>query len=248
MRLTLLGTGDAGGMPRYGCQCARCMLIRQQPELRRRSTCALLEWHDQRYLIDAGIMDIAERFPAPSLSGVLLTHFHADHVQGLFHLRWGCDTRIRVFCPPDSHGCDDLFKHPGILDFSPLKKFVPVQLDGLTITPLPMIHSKPTFGYLFEHNKKRIAYLTDTRDLPPAVTERLTRQSLDAMIIDTTTPPQVENRNHNNLDDTLRLHDQIQPGRTLLTHIGHDMDVWLSNVEHPLPDNVLAGYDGLTLE
>ncbi len=40
-----------------------------------------------------------------------------DHVQGLF-LRWGVGAPIPVFGPPDPEGCDDLFKHPGLLDFS----------------------------------------------------------------------------------------------------------------------------------
>ncbi|MEX0633936.1 hypothetical protein M8494_25840 [Serratia ureilytica] len=41
-----------------------------------------------------------------------------DHVQGLFPLRWGCGNSILVYGPPDEQGCDDLFKHPGILGFS----------------------------------------------------------------------------------------------------------------------------------
>lgn len=39
---------------------------------------------------------------------------------------------IPVYGPPDEAGCDDLFKHPGILDFShTLEPFVVFELQGL---------------------------------------------------------------------------------------------------------------------
>ncbi|MGK3928170.1 hypothetical protein, partial [Enterococcus faecium] len=79
------------------------------------------------------------------LSRIMLTHYHMDHVQGLFPLRWGMGELIPVFGPPDSQGCDDLFKHPGILDFqAPFTPFEPVQWPGITVTPVPLQHSKIT--------------------------------------------------------------------------------------------------------
>jgi phosphoribosyl 1,2-cyclic phosphate phosphodiesterase len=35
----------------------------------------------------------------------LLTHYHLDHVQGLFPLRWGVGAPIPVYGPPDDAGC-----------------------------------------------------------------------------------------------------------------------------------------------
>jgi phosphoribosyl 1,2-cyclic phosphate phosphodiesterase len=244
IRLTLLGTGDAGGMPRYGCDCARCQHIRAHPEHKRRTASALLEFDDQRYLIDAGLMDIAERFPAGSLNSILLTHFHADHVQGLFHLRWGTGHKIPVHCPKDSSGCGDLFKHPGILDFQALQKYEAFYLGDLKVTPLPLIHSKPTLGYLFEYQEQRIAYLVDTKGLPPKVEALLSNKELDALIIDTSSPPNIDNRNHNNLNETLSIHEAIKPKKTVITHIGHDLDLWLNANADQLPETIDAGYDG----
>ena len=244
MRLTLLGSGNAGGMPCYGCNCERCEFIRLNPQYKRRSASALLEVNNKRYLIDAGLMDIAERFPAPELNGILLTHFHADHVQGLFHLRWGTDIKIPVYCPPDKAGCDDLFKHPGILDFRSLRKFETFNLGELKVTPLPLIHSKPTFGYLFEYKKHTIAYLVDTKNLPPKVEEFLKHKHLDTVVIDISLLPDTDNRNHNNLNDTLLLHEKIKSKRTVMTHISHDFDLWLNNSNNNLPENLIPGYDG----
>ena len=244
MRLSLLGSGDAGGTPLYGCDCEHCQFIRINPQHSRKSASALLEIDNKHYLIDAGLMDIATRFPAPDLDGILLTHFHADHVQGLFHLRWGKGKKIPVHCPPDSEGCADLFKHPGILDFQAKRKYESFNMGELKITPLPLIHSKPTFGYLFEYKQRCIAYLVDTKDIPPKVEELLIASKLDKLVIDTCVPSGIENRNHNNLDDALSLHERLKPQTTIMTHIGHDLDVWLHNNKNHLIDSVVPGHDG----
>lgn len=90
-----------------------------------------------------------------------------DHVQGLFPLRWGVGDPIPVYGPPDEQGCDDLFKHPGLLDFShTVEPFVVFDLQGLQVTPLPLNHSKLTFGYLLETAHSRVAWLSDTAGLP----------------------------------------------------------------------------------
>jgi phosphoribosyl 1,2-cyclic phosphate phosphodiesterase len=148
---------------------------------------------------------------------------------------------LPVYCPPDSHGCDDLFKHPGILDFQAQKKFTTLQLEDLRITFLPLIHSKPTFGFLFQYQDQAIAYLTDTKGLPPNTLAWLKRVPLDLMVIDTSYPPGTNAPGHNNLDETLAIQDELKPQRTILTHIGHDLDVWLR--EHVLPESVMAAVD-----
>jgi phosphoribosyl 1,2-cyclic phosphate phosphodiesterase len=78
--------------------------------------------------------------------------------------------RGRTYCgirPPDEQGCDDLFKHPGLLDFShTVEPFVRFELQGLRVTPLPLNHSRLTFGYLLESAHSRVAWLSDTAALP----------------------------------------------------------------------------------
>lgn len=246
MRLTILGSGNAAGMPVYGCNCVRCNTVSNDSKLQRGPACALLEVDNKQYLIDAGLTGIRQRYPAGNLNGIFVTHFHADHVQGLFDLRWGKNLTIPVYCPPDSNGCDDLYKHPGILEFNQLKKFNSFNLESLQVTPLPLIHSKVTFGYVFECNNKRIAYLTDTKGLPPKTIDYFERNPLELLVIDTSYPPGIENSGHNNLDETLLIQQQVKSKRTVLTHISHGFDIWLSENTNSLPDSVIAGYDGLT--
>jgi phosphoribosyl 1,2-cyclic phosphate phosphodiesterase len=245
MRLKLIGTGNAAGIPWFGCKCQLCNTAKANKELHRGPTCALLKVEGKTYLIDAGLMNISEKFNDEQLAGIFLTHFHPDHVQGLFHYRWGKGTSVPVYCPPDSEGCSDLYKHPGILDFQRQKKFETFEIDNLSVTPIPLIHSKVTFGYIFEYKQQRIAYLTDTKGLPPKTADALLDRALDLLVIDTSHPPGVSDKNHNNLDDSIEIHHQVRPGRTILTHISHDFDVWLHDNQPCLPDDMYVANDGL---
>jgi len=168
MRLTFLGTGAAGGVPLYGCDCPACERARHDSRYVRRPCSALLESGDTRILLDADLTNLRERYPPGTLSAIVLTHYHPDHVQGLFHLRWGAGDAIPVMGPPDSAGCADLYRNPGLLRFQDLRKFEPLNIGPLRLTPLALIHSKPTFGYAIEApGGERFAYLTDTAELPP---------------------------------------------------------------------------------
>lgn len=248
MQLTFLGTGDVRQVPVYGCDCPACSTAREDRRLRRKPCSALLELGELRILLDGGLTDLAERFAPGDLNAILLTHYHVDHVQGLFHLRWGLNDNIPVYGPDDRNGCADLLKHSGILDFRPpLTAFVPFRLGELKITPLPLQHSKPTFGYLFEHGGRRIAYLTDTVGLPEE-TERFL-QGFDnlEMVIDCSQPPRPEPpRNHNDLNLVLNIHSCLKPRRTWLTHIGHEMDAWL--LDNELPEGLVMARDGAGID
>lgn len=247
MRVTFLGTGAAGGVPLYGCTCPACLRAHQDTARVRRPCSALIEDQGVRLLIDAGLTDLHERFAPGDLDAIILTHYHPDHVQGLFHLRWGKGRPIPVYGPPDREGCADLFKHPGLLAITAASKFRPFSIGPLQLTPLPLIHSKLTFGYAIENRQgQRFAYLTDTRDLPPACTDFLRDWGPFDMALDCSSPPDSEGRNHN--DWHLAHHCASVSGARLtwLTHIGHRLDHWL--LEHPprLPGHLRIAMDGVT--
>jgi phosphoribosyl 1,2-cyclic phosphate phosphodiesterase len=208
----------------------------------------LIECGSQRWLIDSGLTDLTERFAPGSLSGILQTHYHADHAQGLLHLRWGLGLRIPVHGPSDPEGLADLYKHPGILDFSaPFEALEHRGLGELGVTALPLNHSKPTLGYLFEGMGRRIAYLTDTLGVPDASLSVLCQQSLDLLVLDCSSPPQASPQNHNDLTHALETIAELQPKHALLTHIGHNLDAWLLDNPAALPAGVSLAWDGQAL-
>ncbi len=247
LTLTLTGTGGAQLVPVFGCDCAACLRARQQSQYRRQPCSGMVQFNDTVTLLDAGLADLMERFPAGQFQQILLTHYHMDHVQGLFPLRWGLGAQIPVYGPPDEQGCDDLFKHPGLLDFShTVEPFVVFDLQGLQVTPLPLNHSKLTFGYLLESAHSRVAWLSDTAGLPDKTLKFLLNNRPQVVIIDCSGPPCAETpKNHNDLRTVIALNEVIGCPRVVLTHIGHRFDVWLMN--NTLPTGFEAGFDGMRI-
>lgn len=191
-------------------------------------------------------MDLHERFAPGSLSAIVLTHFHPDHVQGLFHLRWGRGEPVAVYAPPDTEGCADLYKHPGLLDFRQLAKFEPQRVGSLVFTPLPLVHSRPTFGLAVQADDgARFAHLTDTLGLPPQTVAFLKAWRADGLAIDCSHPPQRETpRGHNDWPHALAAIASVAPGHAWLTHLSHEVDDWLMGARPMLPASVTVARDG----
>lgn len=250
MLLKFVGTGDAAGVPVYGCTCEICLKAKEKSRYRRKPCSLLLEEGSERILIDAGLPDLADRFPVGSLSRIFLTHYHVDHLQGLFHLRWGCNTKIPVHGPDDPEGCGDLFKHPGILDFSPvMKPFIEQTFGTLSIIPVPLIHSKTTLGYCIASNQNRLAYLCDTAGLPEKTLTFLQQWQPDLIILDCTHPPQTSNsQNHNDYNMVLSIAEKLKNIDFILSHISHTFDQWLLEHRSSLPDNIHVARDEMAWE
>lgn len=79
------------------------------PDLSRAGPCALVAAGDRLFVIDAGIGSVQNmllwRIPLAKVRGVLLTHFHSDHIPELGELRlqtWvaGRHTHLPVYGPP----------------------------------------------------------------------------------------------------------------------------------------------------
>lgn len=254
MKFTFLGTGSVKASPLYGCNCIACQRALTNDKFRRHPACGVVELNSQFeklcLLIDAGYHGLENHFPAGTLDAILLTHFHMDHVQGLFTLRWGISNTIPVFSPDDPIGCDDLFKHPGILDFSyKTRPFESFKFKGIHITPVPLVHSKITMGYIIKRQGKRFAYLCDSGTLTAEVEQYLIDNPINVMILDCEEPPQ-ENapRNHNDLTQALAIFAKIKPKKLLLTHISHHLDVYFINNPNCLPAGVEVAYDNQTWE
>ncbi len=98
-KLTLLGTGSSGGVPRLGNNWGACDPA--NPKNRRRRCSALVERISgrgrTRVLVDTP-PDVREQLldsEVSTIDGVLFTHDHADHTHGIDDLRMLAYTATR---------------------------------------------------------------------------------------------------------------------------------------------------------
>jgi phosphoribosyl 1,2-cyclic phosphate phosphodiesterase len=149
-----------------------------------------------------------------------------------------------VYAPHDAEGCADLYKSPGPLKFKHISKFEPFEVGDVKITPVPLVHSKPTLGYCIEHDGARLAYLSDCRELPEATAGFLAEWKPHVICLDCTYPPgTVEPRNHFDLLDALVLAQNHRDSEVSLMHVGHRLDEWLMQNPGSLPEQVTLARD-----
>ena len=221
MKLTLLGTGDAIGTPKVGCDCTQCSHAKKTGATRLR-TSLLIENEGKHILIDSS-PDLRQqllRSGSPHIDAVIWTHGHYDHFIG-----FGEFYRVQhippVFAaPPVLSYCSEVFQFLSF-DKTPVDPYTPFELFGITITPFVVNHPPAfTCGMLFETENSRIGFTSDTnRDIPEKSLDLLT--DLDLLLLDALVPSRAMIPKHMNYLDACALAEQLAPVDFRCVHMSH---------------------------
>ncbi len=261
LRLTILGCGTSGGVPRIGGNWGACdpdnpknarlrsslpverqgpagrttVLVDTSPDLRQQLLRAGVGWVD----------------------GVLYSHDHADHTHGIDDLRViGFNGRRRVDVYADAR-TDAVLKqrfdycfqtppgssYPPILNSHTIRPGQPIRIDGKggAIEAMPFLQHHgdiDSLGFRFGD----IAYSCDIKGLPEESMAHL--RDLDVWILDAlryTSHP-----SHFSLQEALAAVARIKPRHAVLTHMHVDLDYETLKLE--LPEGVEPAFDGMVLE
>jgi len=250
---TFLGTGTSVGIPVIGCPCKVCHS--ENPHNTRTRSSAFVEFQDLAILIDSGpdLREQALREGLTKVDSVLYTHPHVDHVAGFDELRAFCWHREAPLPLYSSASCLDTLrtmfpwafdenKHsPGYVRPAPRTFDAPIILEGLIITPLPVIHAQvETLGFRFDADEyKSIAYISDVKEIPDETFALLA--GVDILIIDALRYD--AHTTHMSVAEALSAASRSGANEIWLTHIAHEIDA----EDITLPANVQLAYDGLTL-
>ncbi len=252
MKIIFLGTGTSQGIPVIGCTHEVC-ISKDTKDKRLRSSIAII--HDENtYIIDCG-PDFRQQMlnqKITKISGLLFTHFHADHTAGLddirpFTQRYGS---LPIFAKKD---VIDSLKERFDYIFSTVNRYVgapsltineiekkPFQLNSLEVDPIEVNHGNLNiFGYRFN----KMAYITDAKMISEEEKRKLL--NLDVLIVNALRIDR--HPTHFNLEEALQLVSEVQPKKTYLIHISHKLG-FHEEVSKILPKNVFLAYDGLSFD
>lgn len=251
LRITMLGSGTSTGVPVIGCTCGVCRS--SDPRNRRLRPGLKIELDRGTILVDAPT-DLREqllRFGLERLDAVLFTHPHADHIFGLDDLRifnfrqqapipcFGSASTLSAIRRTFAYAFEDGQEGGGRpkLELNPIDGAA--EICGLRVVPIPVWHGEmPVLGYRLG----AFAYVTDVSRIPDSSAALLT--DLDVLILGALRYR--PHPTHFSIPEALEVVERLQPRRTVLTHLAHDVDHGDPAV--PLPAGVEFGFDGLVVE
>jgi len=261
IKIVFLGTGGSSGSPQIGGADGGGewgALDPAEPRNRRSRPSIVIEAPDgRRLLVDTG-PDLRLQLTGskiPKIDAVIYTHSHADHIAGLDEVR--ILNRL-LGAPMPAYATvqtwtelqdrfDYVFKPwttaPAF--FRPVFEQYTVQA-GQTVEmiglPVRLIGQDHGFTISLGLRVGGFAYCTDVVRLDEAALSML--ENLDLFVVDCFTRD-VPHPTHANLPQVLAWVERLRPKRTVLTHMGPNMDyAWL---RANLPAGVEPAFDGLVL-
>ena len=251
MRVTILGSGTSLGVPVIGCDCPVCRS--DNPRNKRTRASIFVETANARLLVDVtpDFRFQALRENIRSLDAVLLTHEHADHINGLDDLRvfgWYAGRAVPIYSSKAvkdfieirfSYAFDPPQEGGGVpaLDLRVISE--PTTLGDIEVIPVRVYHGEmEILGFRFNN----FGYVTDCSRLPEESKARL--RGVYVLVLSALR--RESHPTHLTLDDAVALARELDAGRTYFVHMTHDLEHEETNKS--LPERFELAYDGLRIE
>ncbi len=252
MIITFLGTGHSQGIPVIACDCPVCQS--DNPLDKRLRTSVHIQHNDTSIVVDTGpdFRQQVLRENITKLDAIIYTHQHKDHIAGLDDVR---SFNFKQKKPMPLYGNEDTLeqikkdfyyafeenKYPGVpqilLEEITKKSF---NIGELKIEPIEVMHyNLPVLGFRFGD----FTYITDANYISESEKLKLLNSKilvLNAIFRD-------EHYSHFNLDQAVKIVQEVKPEKAYFTHISHRMGLH-NPVNSELPKNIELAYDGLKLE
>jgi phosphoribosyl 1,2-cyclic phosphate phosphodiesterase len=257
-KITILGCGDSGGVPRIGNDWGLCDPL--EPKNRRTRPSIIVERRNTRIVVDTG-PDFGlqmTRQNIKTVDAVLYTHAHSDHILGmdeLRHITYRVKKKLPIFLDEATYG--SLVKRFEYL-FVQSSSFYPAVVDPVFIKPesLGQVHTFQDIDFVpftQDHGQGNhslgfrfgdIGYSTDMVDLDENAISVL--KGVKIWIADCADYGHGDNILHADFKKVLALNQSIGAEHVYLTHLKMFYDY--NKMKSELPDGYEPLYDGLTIE
>jgi phosphoribosyl 1,2-cyclic phosphate phosphodiesterase len=255
VRVTILGCGTSGGVPRLGGKDGRGEWGAANPDDHRnvRTRCSILVQDQGKTVLVDTSPDVRGQLLAARVErvdAVIWTHDHADQCHGIDDLRPYVFRQGQIEAWADKRTLGILrrrfgycFEAEGGGFYNPLYRANeiagPFTAGGLAVTPIPQDHGTiPSLGFRFGP----IAYANDVVALPPEAFEVM--RGVEVMIVDAMRYR--PHPTHAHLDLALEWIERVGPRQAFLTNLHVDMDY--AELDRRTPAHIHPCHDGQLIE
>ena len=223
----------------------------KDPKDNRLRVSILIQAEGKNIVIDAG-PDFRQqmlRARVTHLDAIILTHEHNDHMIGVDDVRpFNFKQKEGIPVYATERVQKDLLlrfryvfskkKYPGAptLELRSIFNDKPFEVKGLNFTPIEVMHGNlPVLGFRIGD----FTYITDAKTIEDTEIEKI--KGTKVLVVNALRL--AEHISHFNLEQALKLLEELNPKQALLTHISHYMGL-NDEVNKELPAHVNLAYDG----
>ena len=258
MEVIFLGTGTSQGVPMIACDCAVCTSA--DPRNHRTRSCIHVVMDGLHIQVDAApefrLQCLREKIT--QLDFFILTHGHADHINGMDDLRRFCDllggVALTVYTTEEG-----MARVKAVFPYTIAERPVSKGYAAFKLVPMPAVLELPqgtirstllphgwinTLGLVFEEKSsgKKFAYYNDCKRVPPEAVALA--KGADVVVLDGLRPEL--HPTHMNIEEACAAAAEIGAPTNYLTHLTHRIEhaEWSAKLA---ARGVQLAYDGLRL-